>query len=187
MNLTLKQMNKHFTYLLAVCLLLISSFTNKGPATYSPDQIARSVFKSLLESNATTFATTYDIDVPDLKWYKKRIEADTFIAPETKEDFVEEFTAYMHNANKALPNDFKTKWEDYLTTNGIKKDGIKYIDSYYIQTNKKLGIPAIGLEIKFLYKGSYHYVDIDLLEINNQWKGVTITTTTACDKYFDGY
>ncbi len=180
-------MNKNFTCLLIVCFFLASSFKDKEPVTYSPDQIARNVFKSLLETNATTFATTYDIDVPDLEWYKKKIEADTFISPETKEDFVEEFTVYMHSANKALPDDFKLKWEAYLKTNGIDKAGIKYINSYYIQTNKKLGLPAIGLEIKFLYKGSYHYVEVSLLEINNHWKGVTITNTSACDKYFDGY
>jgi len=180
-------MNKHFTYLLAACLLFASSFTMKEPVSQSPDQIARALFKALLTSDSTTFAQTYDIDVPDLEWYKKKIETDSFLSEDTKEDYIEEFTSYMHKANKELPHAFNTKWFANLSKNGIKKEDIRYIDSYYTQTNKKLGIHAMGLEIKFLYKGSYFFVDLSILNINGQWKGVYINNADACDKYFDGY
>jgi len=180
-------MKKTLTYLLVVCFFCASAFTTKTPVAPTPGQIARTVFKSLTTSDAATFASAYDIEVPDLEWYKKKIESDSLIAPETKEDFVEEFTTFMHKANKELPTDFNSKWLSYLTTNGIKKEDIIYIDSYYTLTNKKLGIPALGLEIKFKHKNSYHYIELSLLEVNSKWKGVYINDTKACDKYFDGY
>ena len=186
-TLTPQVMKKTLMYLLVVCFFCASAFTTKTIIPQSPDQISRAVFKALTTSDATTFATTYDIDVPDLEWYKKKIEADSLIAPETKEDFVEEFTTFMHKANKELPQDFDSKWLSYLKENGIKKEDISYINSYYILTNKKLGVPALGLEIKFKHKNSYHYIELSLLEINGKWKGVYISATKPCDKYFDGY
>ena len=176
-----------FTYLLIACLFCASAFTSKTAVAPSPDQIAQTIFRSLLSANATTFATTYDVDVPDLEWYKKKIESDSLIDPETKEEFVREFTASMHKSNKELPSDFDAKWLGYLKAKGIKKEEIKYVDSYYILTNKKIGIPILGHEIKFINKGTYHYIDLSLLEINGQWKGVYINNVNACDKYFDGY
>lgn len=180
-------MNKTLTCLLAVCFFCASAFTTKIPVAQSPGEIARTVFKSLTTSSSAAFASTYDIDVPDLEWYKKKIQADSLIAPETKEEFVEEFTSFMHKANAALPDDFNSKWLSFLTANGIKKEDVTYIDSYYTLTNKKLAIPALGIEIKFKYKDSYYYVELSLLEINGKWKGVYITKTDLCDKYFDGY
>ncbi len=180
-------MNKTLAYLLAVCFFCASAFTTKVPVAPSPSQIAKTIFKDLTASNAATFASTYDIDVPDLEWYKKKIESDSLIAPETKEEFVEAFTAFMHKANAALPTDFDSAWLAYLSANGIKKEDVTYIDSYYTLTNKKLGIPALGLEMKFKYKDSYYYIELSLLEINGKWKGAYITKTDLCDKYFDGY
>lgn len=180
-------MKNRIIFILAVCFFCASSFTTKSPITQTPDQIARSLFKSLLASDSTTFAQTYDIDVPDLEWYKKKIETDTFISEETKEDFIEEFTAYMHKSNKELPHTYNTKWFASLSKHGIKKEDIKYINSYYTQTNKRLGIQGMSLEIKFLYKGSYYFIELSLLEINGKWKGININNVDACDKYFDGY
>jgi len=119
--------------------------------------------------------------------YKKKIETDSFLSEDTKEEYIVQFTSYMHKANKELPHTFNTKWFAGLSQNGIKKEDIKYIDSYYVQTNKKLGLHAMGLEIKFLYKGSYYFIELNLLEINGKWKGVYINNVDACDKYFDGY
>lgn len=180
-------MKTKFTFLLVVCFFCASAFTSKTPIGPSPIQISQTVFKALLTDDASTFATTYDIDVPELEWYKKKTEADSLIDPETKEEFVTEFTASMHKSNKELPSDFNTKWLGYLKVKGINKAEIKYIDSYYTLTNKKIGIPVLGLEIKFIHKGTYHYIDLSLLEINGQWKGVYINNVNACDKYFDGY
>lgn len=180
-------MKTKLTYLLVVCFFCASAFTTIISVAPSPSQISQTVFKSLLTSNASTFATTYDIEVPDLEWYKKKIEADSLLDAETKEEFVGEFTATMHKANKELPSDFDGKWLGYLKAKGIKKEEIKYVDSYYVLTNKKIGIPALGLEIKFVYKNTYHYIDLSLLEINGRWKGVYINNVNECDKYFDGY
>lgn len=180
-------MKKKLTYLLVVCFFCASAFTTKTPVAPSPGQIAQTIFKSLTTSDASTFASTYDIDVPDLEWYKKKIESDSLIAEDTKEEFISEFTASMHKANKELPSDFDAKWLGYLKAKGIKKEEIKYVNSYYISTNKKIGIPALGLEIKFIHKDTYHYIDLSLLEINGNWKGVYINNVNTCDKYFDGY
>lgn len=180
-------MKTKLTYLLVVCFFCASAFTTTTSVAPSPSQISQTIFKSLLTANAATFATTYDIDVPDLEWYKKKTESDSLIDAETKEEFVSEFTATMHKSNKELPSDFDAKWLGYLKAKGIKKEEIKYVDSYYILTNKKLDIPALGLEIKFVHKNSYHYIDLSLLEINGHWKGVYINNVNECDKYFDGY
>lgn len=180
-------MNKHFIYLLAACMLVASAFTTKQPEVESPDQVARAVFKALLENDSVTFAQAYDIDVPDLEWYKKKIKADSLLSEDTKEDYIEEFTAYMHKANKALSHAYNTKWHSILPKNDFKKEDIRYIESYYTQTNKKLGLHAMGIEIKFMYKGSYFFVDLSVFNINGQWKGVYINNVDSCDKYFDGY
>jgi hypothetical protein len=180
-------MKTKFTFLLVVCLFCASAFTNKAPISPSPSQISQTIFKALMTSDATTFATIYDIEVPDMEWYNKKIEADSLIDEETKEDFISEFTSHMQKANKALSSDFNTKWLGYLKAKGIVKEEIKFIDSYYILTNKTIGIPSLGLEIKFIYKNTYHFIDISLLDVNGQWKGVYINNVDACDKYFDGY
>lgn len=74
-------MNKTVTYLLVVCFFCASAFTTKTPVASSPGQIAKIVFKDLITLDPSTFASTYDIDVPDLEWYKKKTEADSLIAP----------------------------------------------------------------------------------------------------------
>lgn len=180
-------MNKKIICLLVVTFFCAGAVTVKTSVAPAPEQIAQTVFKALSTSDASTFASIYDIDVPDLEWYKKKIESDSLIAAETKENFVEEFTVYMHKANKELPADFNSKWLTYLSSNGIKKENITYINSYYTLTNKKLGIPALGLEMKFKYKDTYYYIELSMLEINGKWKGVCLTKADLCDKYFDGY
>jgi hypothetical protein len=180
-------MNKRVTYILAVFFLLGSAFSLKAAGPSTPDQIARGIFSALLKSDSISFAKMYEISKVDMDWYDKKLEADTLIAPETKEDYVEEFATSMHTINSRLPKDFHSKWLEGLKNHGIKKEDVRYIQAYYLQTNKKMNLDAISLEIKFLSKGSYYFVEVTLLEINGKWKGLMIEKFELCDKYFDGY
>ncbi|WP_018342949.1 hypothetical protein [Cytophaga aurantiaca] len=175
---------KNIFSLLILIILITTSFTT---SPISPiEKNGEILLNDLLNNDSESFKKKYQIDSSDLQWYENKINSDTLLTDETKLEYIDNFKEFKLKNNNSQEIRYTRKWTSLLEKYNIKKSDIKYIKTYYIQTNQNFHINGLGVFIKFFANNSYYYVQLSVYEINKKWKGALLSNSDECDKYFDG-
>ena len=177
-------MNNIFSQIITIILITTSFTTNP---IFPIEKHGEILLNDLLNNNSESFKIKYQIDSSDLKWYENKINSDTLLTAENKLKYIDNFIEFKQKRDASQEIRYQTKWTSLLEKYKIQKNDIKYIKTYYIQSNENFKINGLGLIIKFFANNSYYYVQLSTYQINEKWKGALLSNSGQCDKYFNGF